>query len=562
VLCRTRHQAATVTAFLRNRDIPVEYVGNLLDDPACKDLLALCTLMRSGDRSGLLRVLTMPDHQLSQTDIDCLQPHGVVAVGGLRRVLTHIDAIPGLSDAGRAMLVRLAAIVQDLNRHATPYHMLTAYLFTYSRDFQERLVRAARGSRSDQRTVRQIMLLLLLARNLAKPSLVVEDTSPYGFVRYVRELVEAGQTDQWNDVGPATDAVRVMTVHKSKGLEFPVVFVPYLAEGQFPRNESPDGAVPFFDRILHSGPIDGRVEERYLCYVAMTRAQDQLFLLRAQAYDGDDTPRSLLLPEPAPWPQQMVAGYSEMERYPTWEGRLAPTVGPQPPVRDYAVRTFRKCPRRYLYQEVYGVRGHVSPYVQMHGCIRSAAQQLAELVRTSGSIPDPAMIDTLLDAAWQERGPTDIPYATEYRNQARTWLLDMAHRLGDGTATIDAVDQDIIVSLDHGAVQIRVDRIEQRADGPVYVLVRTGQPKKEHQRDERVILAAWHYQQQYATEPRVELHYPSIPYTHKVKHQKETVPRHIGEINKALRRMAAFDFPPQPDPRECAICPFNMICSV
>src|SRR5262249_47167634 len=83
VLCRKHEQAAAVAAMLRSHDIPVEYVGKLLDLPICKDLLALCTLLRSGDRSGLLRVLTTEDFRLSQQDLDLLQPDGVAAVGGI-----------------------------------------------------------------------------------------------------------------------------------------------------------------------------------------------------------------------------------------------------------------------------------------------------------------------------------------------------------------------------------------------------------------------------------------------------------------------------------------------
>ena len=63
--------------------------------------------------------------------------------------------------------------------------------------------------------------------------------------------------------------VTLMTLHSSKGLEFPVVFIPGLEEGLFPSRQS----------AMEPGKIE---EERRLCYVGMTRAMQKLFLLSAE----------------------------------------------------------------------------------------------------------------------------------------------------------------------------------------------------------------------------------------------------------------------------------------
>ncbi|MFC1622085.1 ATP-dependent helicase [Patescibacteria group bacterium] len=66
------------------------------------------------------------------------------------------------------------------------------------------------------------------------------------------------------------DGVTLMTVHASKGLEFPVVFVVGMEEGLFPHSQS----------MLEQGELE---EERRLCYVAITRAMHQVFLTRANS---------------------------------------------------------------------------------------------------------------------------------------------------------------------------------------------------------------------------------------------------------------------------------------
>ena len=79
------------------------------------------------------------------------------------------------------------------------------------------------------------------------------------------------------DRGPEKDAVRLMTVHTAKGLEFPVVFLCGMNEGIFPSRKT---------RTKR-----GMEEERRLAFVAMTRAEDELYLTEAEGTNLDGTPR-------------------------------------------------------------------------------------------------------------------------------------------------------------------------------------------------------------------------------------------------------------------------------
>jgi DNA helicase-2/ATP-dependent DNA helicase PcrA len=90
-----------------------------------------------------------------------------------------------------------------------------------------------------------------------------EDTSLEGF------LANASLASDLDDLKDGQKSVSLMTLHSAKGLEFPVVFLVGLEQGLFPNYRSMDDPVSL-------------EEERRLCYVGITRAQEQLFLSHAR----------------------------------------------------------------------------------------------------------------------------------------------------------------------------------------------------------------------------------------------------------------------------------------
>ena len=97
-----------------------------------------------------------------------------------------------------------------------------------------------------------------------------EDASPDEFPRLYGFLEEASLMTDADNYDAGADVVTMMTMHAAKGLEFPVVFLPGLEEGVFPGSQS----------MFEPEKIE---EERRLCYVAMTRAKEQLFVLSARS---------------------------------------------------------------------------------------------------------------------------------------------------------------------------------------------------------------------------------------------------------------------------------------
>ncbi len=95
---------------------------------------------------------------------------------------------------------------------------------------------------------------------------------------------------------PDSDTVTLSTIHQAKGLEWKIVFIIFLGEGQFPHR-----------RVIESGSTADIEEETRLFYVAVTRAQDQLYLTfpryNGRSYDAQYSPPSRFL---TTLPQELI----------------------------------------------------------------------------------------------------------------------------------------------------------------------------------------------------------------------------------------------------------------
>jgi DNA helicase-2/ATP-dependent DNA helicase PcrA len=113
--------------------------------------------------------------------------------------------------------------------------------------------------------VENIDELLAVTQDFDQRSPADEDTR----ARLGRFLEEAALVTDWDRQNESRDRLTLMTLHTSKGLEFPVVFILGMEEGIFPHQRTLDDP-------------QALEEERRVCYVGMTRARAELYLFRAE----------------------------------------------------------------------------------------------------------------------------------------------------------------------------------------------------------------------------------------------------------------------------------------
>jgi superfamily I DNA/RNA helicase/RecB family exonuclease len=299
VLYRKHKHREAIVARLRDEDIPYTVVGglSLFETPEIRDLeqamraitdphddVALVRMMTAGpwrlDALEILRVTRMArfDRAHLLETVKAIVESGRVEVDQIleRRedgpATAEVDAAAGM----RAKLRQLLGALDELNPltfREGPHTILERFL---ERTGQV-LDLIAADTLESKRTVTNIASFMRFAADwqAANPNGTLA-----GFVAYLDAYQAAGgELPTSVELSEDVDGVRLMTLYQAKGLEFPIVFVPNLLDGEWPTKEMGEGLFPrdLLREAVPAGDIHTD-EERRLLYVAMTRAQDRLIL--------------------------------------------------------------------------------------------------------------------------------------------------------------------------------------------------------------------------------------------------------------------------------------------
>lgn len=557
ILCRTNPQVRRVVATLEAHGIPTEGGGELLDYAEVKDALAVCALARSINNVGMLRVLTLPEHCLSTDDLELLVRNAYAEGRSLPRATRDATIVADLSEEGQLTLQRLYDLHDDLSLESDAWRVLTRYLFDHSTAMRERITRAACGNAQARRELANLGQLTLLARNFVRQA-PADARDARSFIAYIRLLIEAGEDPSAAPLTHEVDAVRVMTVHSAKGLEFRTVYVPHLHKDGFPPRKQ-GSVVPNIMGLAHGRDADMEQEERYLLYVAMTRAQDRLVLSRTAYRNDKPIDRSPLLPQLAPWPTRRVRA-SRTCHAPRPETRLRRAAIQPLTIAASSIETYEECPRRYLYQYGYQLFDDQTPFLRMHQTIKRTIRELMELAE-AGNLPDDEQgLAHIVQKMFARNQLNDSVYRDEYFAEALPHVRRIWQDLRMNPSLVHDLRQEIVVQRPAGKVAVRVDRIERGPEGVRYTKLKSGKRGDKDHLSTRIMLYALAAE---ATQHNGEIviQYTATGETHLATPRTDVLKRHVTKIDELLEGIAAGRWEPKYGDY-CDTCPFNLICPV
>ncbi|MDR5695234.1 MAG: ATP-dependent DNA helicase [Armatimonadota bacterium] len=585
ILVRSNNDADPFLRSLNMRGIPFHFSGGqgLYQREEIRLVMAfLRSLTNPYDNLSLYHLGSSPLYQIDPGDLARCLAVANRKNRSLEHIFDQLHAYEELEEVSPESRAAIAKLVEDLKemRSFAQHHVTGRVLYEYlvnRTGYIRRLV--ASGNVEDEIKVANLAKFFDI---VAKVAQLLRYDNVHAFVEYMDKLIEAGDDPTAAELsGPDLDAVHVMTVHKAKGLEFPVVFLVSCVSDRFPtrnRNEGLSLPDPLIKDILPSGDFHLQ-EERRLFYVGMTRAQKELYLTSARDYGGV-RPRKVsqfvLEAMDMPKVDPEVAKASAVEAIERHAPPVVESLMGQPlPEDSPLILSFRQiddydtCPLKYKYIHILRV-----PVMRDHRVVYGAA--LHEAVREYNrrkARNQPMNLEELIsyfERVWTNEGFVSREHE-DYRFEEGRQVLRQFFLFEEGSGvTPTLVEMPFSFQLGKTRVKGRWDRVDVHGDEVVIVDFKTSDVRdtKEANRRTReslqLAIYALAYKEVYGRLPSwVELRFLGSQQVlvGRAEPHEEYIREAIEVIEKVAKGIRAQRFVATPDfYRACRFCAFNQIC--
>lgn len=553
ILARSHLTLARITSVLERLHVPLLYLGDLFERSEIRDLLSLVALDAEYGGIGLIRLAALPEYGVPREDSISLIRWSQENETSIFEALAKVESVSGLSPKGKTGLAMLASQLEGMGFATSPWTLLTTWLFERS-DYLRPLL-SSNDMLPKQKCIAIYHLLKVCAEHVA-----LGDTSRRRLLERVRRIEALNEDTVYRAVASEAadmDAVRVMTIHGSKGLEFRAVHLPAIATSYMPSNRQ-WARVPAPDILPHlvMQAAHHEAEEECLFFVAISRAKDYLSLSRAEKYTSRGASESKFL-------SSLKNAVAHSRSNGTGKRYAIPVIPkPTTPRASYSedeLSLYMTCPARYHYQVIEGLRGGRggAAYPKFHRCVYSTIEWI-ERRRKSGELMS---LDTSLDqlnTVWQEHGPRKHSNEPYYLNVAEGIIRAMLQ-----AAQAERVDyhrEAWSVPLDGRTITLTPDRVLIDTDGTVIVQrLRTGRRTKSE--PDKAIYALLRHGARHrypSASVRVETLY--LANGERVSVSEKNDSKRLEEYTEAIRAIESGDFPVTTNTRSCPNCECYFIC--
>jgi DNA helicase II / ATP-dependent DNA helicase PcrA len=565
VLYRTHSHRDQLAAELASQGIPFSIENmDVMDMPEARDLFAcLGAVISDADGASLFRVAALPQFAIDP-----------------EKLRTGIKAMP--RDAGTAAIV---IVLSQLEGGPAVLERL--------RQTREEIAAAnAKGRLAVDMVVRNFSLdpksrplsavLDFVEVWETKPITKTKEISEFlDYLEYFREAGGGIPLASKNE-----NAVRLMTVHAAKGLEFAHVFILRASSPSFPS--------PFketlieFPRELHDpGSIAQdddkelcRQEERRLFYVAMTRARDSLTIYAKQGTGKDPSPpgflrdllkdqslmgRWLVAGQPRGFQTDMFAAAAAaagMSRASEWLS-LPPVSDLSAKLSASAVQTYETCPLQFKLEREWKIPGEVPAAMQYGGVIHRVLLAFYDSVRLEREITDDDVMEffrgELAAANIEDHYQHDL-----YQAQGILQLQDFlaAFRRNPAPRVLHT-EEFFDVKLGEVKVVGRIDRIDELSGGGVVITdYKTGKAQSQEDSDQSLQLSIyalaardkWGYRADHLVLYNLEGNSAVV-----TRRSESQLSEARGKVMQVAQSIAAGKFDPKPG-FYCKFCAYRNLC--
>ncbi|MGA2911143.1 MAG: ATP-dependent DNA helicase [Candidatus Levyibacteriota bacterium] len=484
ILVRANDHAESFGRALERARIPYQFLGpgRLFHQEEIKDLIAyLKVLYNFEDSASLYRVLNMSIFGLDSIEIATLLNLAKRKNYSLFETLGKNDEILFNGKAKE----RITNIYKMLKRHLGLIHKETAgqilYYFLQDCGLIQKII--------DYKTVTDEKIAKNIAKFFDKLKTYETDhqtASVFDVVDWIDLSMQMGESPlaadfDWSE----NNAVNILTIHSSKGLEFPVVFLVNLVAQRFPTRERHE-KIPIpqklIKEILPSGDFHLE-EERRLFYVGMTRARDRLCLTAANFYGEGKRERKI-----SPFvyetlkekevekvlqksePEDVQLSLLEWTNKGSKKVKEAPSATTAVNYLSYSqLQTFEICPLHYKLKYILKIPT-IQTSAQSFGTSVHAALRNFYQAWQSGNKVKIAEVSKIINEVWLNDGYSSKTHAKKALDKATKIISDYLTKNFNKNNLPVALEYPFNFYLDKVKIAGRIDRIDKLGENKIEII--------------------------------------------------------------------------------------------
>jgi superfamily I DNA/RNA helicase/Zn-dependent peptidase ImmA (M78 family) len=562
LLCVSNSRLSEIAEGLEARGVPVLHLGSLFERSEIRDLLALLSMLTDPHALGLMRVAQMPNYKMPLHDVVTIIEHLKASNAAPLDWMQVGNRLSALDIHSRTTLEKISRLFDGLSLASHPWKILATWVLDglgLAKGFQQ-----VTDVKSQIKCIGLWQLLNFCRRQPQRGGLPSQRLLDR--IRRMVLLAEDRGLRQLPNVAEGIDAVRLMTIHASKGLEFDVVHIPSLVTSSLPRNNRPPRCLPPDGLIYGSNEITGldavkaghEEEEECVFFVALSRARSQV-LLYASSVQSDGKKRNLSkFVIPIQSLLQTTSSPELLQKQVTKSYPLAITWEKKPVWTDKQLSLFEKCPRRFLYTYLLnlGARSTDTAFMKMHNVVRETLGWLKKDHEITA--PDKAEVSANFERLWQLKGPTDHGYASDYHRIGYRLVDYVVEKRGSGALASSAP---LSLSYADGDVSVVPDIMLRDAQGQVVVKrIKTG--KANTTPFDAIEFTIFHLaaSQAYGANVKAEVIYLTSEMDIPISISGTKYENRRNKLTSMLKNIYLGMFPIAPEARSCPQCPHFFIC--
>ncbi|MEE8604388.1 MAG: ATP-dependent DNA helicase [Candidatus Aminicenantaceae bacterium] len=432
-----------------------------------------------------------------------------------------------------------------------------------------------KGSLSSELKIKNIRIFFDKIRKFSE---LVEDDSIYSFARHLDLLQQVGDNPATAEAELEEDAVNVLTFHKAKGLEFPIVFMVSLIADRFPGRHRKE-KIPVPDDILKEDLPEGEKyfqEERRLFYVGMTRAKKLLYLTWAKDYGLKRLKKvspfvleALDLPS-LPDEVQKASALEEIQRYAPYTSK--PPVSPK--IREKGVLSlsysqvdsYLTCPLRYRFGTIMRI-----PVLPHHNLVFGRVCHNTIHFYLKMKMRGKTVSEKELTKAYEERWVNEGFLSREHedmRKRAGEDAMRLFYRRQESSNLLpEFLEKKFRLLWEGVKFTGRWDRVDYQPEGGVVIDFKASAVKDQKEADKRTrdslqmdIYAFAFVRTQELPLLETRLHFLESDIIGRAEKGEKECQRAEEKIRQAEQGIRDQNFQAKPDWHNCSLCDFRTIC--